>query len=85
MIGFRDRPRSPLPGLRQVYQIGWADHIGGVATRVLRATDRLEDFPQMGRVVPEIDRDDIREIIVQSYRIIYRLLLDEVDILTVHH
>ena len=55
------------------------------ATRVLRATDRLEDFPQMGRVVPEIDRDDIREIIVQSYRIIYRLLLDEVEILTVHH
>ncbi len=39
----------------------------------------------MGRVVPAIDRDDIREIIVQSYRIIYRLLLDEVEILTVHH
>jgi plasmid stabilization system protein ParE len=55
------------------------------ATRVFRATDRLEDFPQMGRVVPEINRDDIREVIVQSYRIIYRLLPDEVEILTVHH
>jgi plasmid stabilization system protein ParE len=55
------------------------------ATRVFRATDRLEDFPQMGRIVPEIDRHDIREVIVQSYRIIYRLLPDEVEILTVHH
>ena len=55
------------------------------ATRVFRATDRLEDLPQMGRIVPEIDRHDIREVIVQSYRIIYRLLPDEVEILTVHH
>jgi plasmid stabilization system protein ParE len=55
------------------------------ATRVFRATDRLEDFPQMGRIVPQINRHDIREVIVQSYRIIYRLLPDEVEILTVHH
>jgi plasmid stabilization system protein ParE len=39
----------------------------------------------MGRGVPEIDRHDIREVIVQNYRIIYRLLPDEVEILTVHH
>jgi len=55
------------------------------AERVFRATDRLAQFPRLGRVVPEIGRDDIREVIVQSYRIIYRALPDEVEILTIHH
>ena len=55
------------------------------ADRVFRATDRLAQFPKSGRVVPEIGRDDVREVIVQSYRVIYRLLPEEVEILTVHH
>lgn len=33
------------------------------ADQVFKATDRLEDFPLSGRVVPEIGREDIREII----------------------
>jgi toxin ParE1/3/4 len=56
-----------------------------VAARVFRATDRLSQFPRSGRIVPEVGRDDIREVIVQSYRVIYRLRTDEVEILTVHH
>ena len=53
--------------------------------RVFTATERLGEFPRSGRVVPEIGRDDIREVIVQNYRIMYRVLPDEVEILTVHH
>ena len=56
-----------------------------VARRVFQTTDRLVAFPRLGRVVPEIGRDDIREVIVQSYLLIYRLLPDEVEVLTVHH
>ncbi len=54
------------------------------ARRVAQTTDRLA-FPLLKWVVPEIGRDDIREVIVQSYRVIYQLLPDEVEILTVHH
>jgi plasmid stabilization system protein ParE len=36
------------------------------AALVFRATDRLEDFPQMGRIVPEIARDDIRESLFKA-------------------
>src|SRR3712207_8332183 len=42
-------------------------------------------FPYSGRIVPEIGREDIREIIIQSYRAIYRILPDDAEILTVHH
>ncbi|HLH22915.1 MAG TPA: type II toxin-antitoxin system RelE/ParE family toxin [Chloroflexota bacterium] len=55
------------------------------AGRVFRATEWLAQFPQSGRVVPELGRSDIREVVVQNYRVIYRLLPDEVQSLTVHH
>ena len=56
-----------------------------VAARIVGAVARLEEFPRSGRVVPEVGRDDIREIIVRNYRIIYRLRSDLVEIVTVHH
>ena len=40
---------------------------------LISSTKRLADFPEMGRVVPEFDDPAIREIIVRSYRVIYRL------------
>jgi toxin ParE1/3/4 len=43
--------------------------------RLLIAIERLQDFPAMGRPVPEAGhREDIREIIYQGYRVIYRVL-----------
>ena len=36
-------------------------------------TKRLAEFPEMGRVVPEFDLPAIRELIVRSYRVIYRV------------
>jgi toxin ParE1/3/4 len=55
------------------------------AIRVFNATDRLEIFPESGRIVPEINQHNIREVIFGNYRIIYRLQDDEVQILTVYH
>lgn len=44
-----------------------------LASAIIAATKRLEDFPQSGRVVPEFGWESLREIIVRPYRIIYRL------------
>ena len=40
---------------------------------LLSSTVRLADFPEMGRVVPEFREHSLREIIVRSYRVVYRL------------
>ena len=56
-----------------------------LAVRVTRAVARLADFPRSGRMVPERQQDDIREIIVRSYRVIYRLRADLVEIVAIHH
>ena len=55
------------------------------ANRIVGATERLLDFPESGRLVPEAQRSDVREIFVQDYRIIYALTGDAVVVLTVIH
>lgn len=52
---------------------------------VLAAVGRLANFPNSGRVVPEIKDPGIREIILGSYRIVYRVKGDLVELLTVYH
>lgn len=41
--------------------------------RLITETDKLQMFPEIGRVVPEYNIATIREIIVRSYRIVYRV------------
>ena len=47
------------------------------------AVDRLERHPMSGRVVPEVGRPEVREVIHGGYRIIYRVGTDQIFILTV--
>jgi toxin ParE1/3/4 len=53
--------------------------------RLVARADALGDFPDLGRVVPELENPDIRELIESPYRIIYRVLRLEVEILAVFH
>jgi toxin ParE1/3/4 len=53
-----------------------------------KATAKLEVFPMAGRSVPEFEGTSVnlREVIYQGYRIIYRLTPDQnVEIITVAH
>ena len=51
--------------------------------KILNAVDRLGDFSEMGRVVPEANDENIREIIFQNFRIIYRTIPHAVQILAI--
>ncbi|MGD8441539.1 MAG: type II toxin-antitoxin system RelE/ParE family toxin [Holophagae bacterium] len=50
---------------------------------ILDAVERTALFPTSGRIVPEIDRSDIREIILENYRIVYLLSETSITVLTV--
>jgi len=45
----------------------------------------LESSSKMGRTLPEINRNEVREIIFGNYRIIYRIEKLNISILTVRH
>jgi plasmid stabilization system protein ParE len=51
--------------------------------RLVAAVERLEAFPESGRVVPERNDEGIREVIVRPYRIVYRLRPGVAEIVTV--
>lgn len=52
---------------------------------LLERVSKLDRFPNRGRVVPEIGRPEYRELVVASYRVIYRVDPDRVLVLTVRH
>jgi len=50
--------------------------------RVFSAVERLIQFPQSGRIVPERDEPEIREIIVGRFRVVYRLRDTQLEVVT---
>jgi addiction module RelE/StbE family toxin len=53
--------------------------------RLVGALDQVVPFPEIGRMVPEYGRPDLRELIVGSYRVVYRLKSENAEVLTVFH
>ncbi len=53
--------------------------------RIIEAAESLIKHPLMGRIVPEAEDETIRELLFQSYRIMYRVEANRVLILTVVH
>jgi len=50
---------------------------------LFKLAERAACFPLAGRRVPEIGRDDVRELLLRNYRLVYRVLDRAVDVLTV--
>jgi len=46
-------------------------------------TESLKTFPRIGRIVPEYNNENIKELFYKTYRIIYKIEEDQVLILTV--
>ena len=46
---------------------------------------QIESFPRSGRKIPELERDDYREIIFKNYRVMYKVEKEEITILTVRN
>ena len=51
--------------------------------RLVRAVDGLATLPSMGRKVRELDREDVREVVYQNYRLPYHVQAGQVTILGV--
>lgn len=54
--------------------------------KLFERTDILKTVPQAGRIVPEKNEENARELIEGNYRIIYEIVsADQINILTVYH
>jgi plasmid stabilization system protein ParE len=56
-----------------------------IAEELVRKTIGLDALPRRGRVVPELNDENVREIPVYSYRVIYEIKGPDIQILAVIH
>lgn len=64
------------------------DHIPTVikwALGVFKYCEQLSDQPESGRIVPEFNRPEIRELIHENYRLVYEIRSNRIELLTIWH
>ena len=52
---------------------------------VFSKVEQLKSSPEIGRIVPELNNTQFREIIYGNYRIIYRIEKKQISVLTIRH
>jgi addiction module RelE/StbE family toxin len=53
--------------------------------RLTRRSEQIANFPFSGRIVREFETEQIREVIEGSYRIIYYIKPEQIDVIAVLH
>jgi len=53
--------------------------------RLTLRAERIPSAPRVGRKVPEFNRDELREVFVRPYRLIYRIDPDSIWVLSILH
>ena len=51
--------------------------------KLVSVAETIIDFPEKGRIVPELSLENIRELLHKNYRIVYLLKKNSVEILTI--
>lgn len=52
--------------------------------RIRAAVEHLEEFPHSGRIIPETNNPQLREVIISSYRIMYQITGSAIKIFAVY-
>ena len=79
---------NAISDLTSIYQHIAADsprYAIAVVDRLTQRTRQLATFPMSGGKVPEYQREDIREVLAYSYRIIYRVGDSKISVIAVIH
>lgn len=53
--------------------------------RITGRSKQISEFPLSGRIVPEYEYDQIREVFSGPYRIIYHIMAEQIDVVAVIH
>lgn len=80
--------RRALVDLERIAEYIAADspaYAGIVVKKIVSQAGMLAQFPRLGRCLPEFEDENVRELIVYSYRIIYQLQNKEAVIAAVVH
>ena len=85
MVTWTARARADLKALHDHIAKDSPQNAKRVVREMQRRTNAVEQTPHVGRVVPEIDDPEVREIPAYSWRILYQVRERSVFVLAVVH
>jgi toxin ParE1/3/4 len=78
--------QADLVAIYEYVQRDSVQYANFLAVELTKASDSLSEFPRRGRRFPESrTSDEIRELFVEPYRMIYRIGAERVEIIAVIH
>jgi len=84
-IEWTDRSLEDLNQIHEYIARDSKNYANLFVKKIYETVQKLKDFPNIGRVVPEVNNPSVREVIFQNYRIIYRKMNNYVEIITIIH
>ena len=84
-VYWTDRAVNDLHAIHDYIARTSPDYARRLVDRLTRRSEQIGTFPYSGRAVPEFDIEPVREVLESSYRIIYGIRAERVDILAVIH
>lgn len=85
MVIWADPAKSDLRSIHDFIASDSKYYAKKVLQDVIDRTTILDKYPRIGRKVPEIDEESIREIFAYSYRILYEIKKETVYIIGIIH
>lgn len=61
------------------------EYAARVVERIVGRSERIVSFPRAGRMVPEYEIDEVRQVVEGAYRIIYLIKEEQVEVLAIIH
>lgn len=84
-ILWTDAALNQLEAIRDYLAQTSPEYARKIAERLLARSERIAVFPHSGRMVPEYEVDEVRQVIESSYRIIYFIKENQIEVLAVIH
>jgi addiction module RelE/StbE family toxin len=84
-INWTKRSLKDLRAINDYISLDSTFYAARFVSKIVRRVDQLIEFPESGRMVPEKNLPEIRELIEGNYRIFYRLQKEKITVLRIHN
>ena len=72
---------SDLNAIGEYYDRTSPQYASVIVDTLYTSVERLTEHSKMGRQVPEVEHESLRELIVENYRVIYQLRGEEIEVI----
>lgn len=85
MVRWSDQAKADLRAIHNFIARDSSHYATKVTQDIVEKSETLSELPRIGRVVPEMGDDSVREIPAYSYRVLYEVTRGDIVILAVIH